>query len=188
MTRGYWVFAVGLTATLLVAFSYLVKRKSLYLVFQSLGMVFLMLSYGLTGEYFAMIGLGIGLARALTYFVFECRNQNASVFFPFLFSILSVAAYCIVNLGILKTAKIEDIVYLLGLVGYAFVFWIRDLKTVRYLATVPTALSILYGVLIRALPFVIASYSFELAATLVSIAKYDLFKKKTDRRVGGGIQ
>ena len=86
-------------------------------------------------------------------------------------------AYFIVNLWILKTAKPVDIMYLLGLVGYAFVFWIRDLKTVRFLATIPTALSVLYSVLIRAVPFIV-SYSFELGANLIAIAKYDLLQKK----------
>ena len=141
-------------------------------------MVFLILSYLLTGEYFAMIGLAIGLVRALTYFAFEIHDKRASIFFPFLFSGLSIMAYFTVNLWILKTAKPVDIIYLLGLVGYAFVFWIRDLKTVRFLATIPTALSVLYSVLIRAVPFVIVSYSFELGANLIAIAKYDLLQKK----------
>lgn len=178
MTREQWAFIVSLLAMLWIAASYFFKKKSLYLVFQGAGMVFLILSYLLTGEYFAMIGLGIGLARALTYFAFEIHNKRASIFFPFLFSGLSIAAYFIINLGILHTAKPVDIIYLIGLVGYAFIFWIRDLKTVRYLVTIPTALSILYNVLISAVPFVIISYSFELAANLIAIAKYDLFKKK----------
>ena len=178
MAKERWAFVVSLIAMLLIASSYFFKKKSLYLILQSAGMVFLMSSYLLTGEYFAMIGLAIGLARALTYFAFEIHDKKASIFFPFLFSGLSVAAYCIINLWILKTAKLVDIIYLAGLVGYAFIFWIRDLKTMRYLVTIPTALSILYNVLIRAVPFVIISYSFELAANLAAIAKYDLFKKK----------
>lgn len=178
MTREQWAFVVSLAAMLLIASSYFFKKKSLYLVLQSAGMVFLVLSYLLTGEYFAMIGLAIGLARALTYFAFEIHDKRASIFFPFLFSGLSIMAYFIVNLWILKTAKPVDIIYLLGLVGYAFVFWIRDLKTVRFLVTIPTALSLLHSVLIRAVPFVIVSYSFELGANLIAIAKYDLLQKK----------
>ena len=180
MTKEQWAVIVSLIAMLLIASSYFFKKKSYYLALQGAGMVFLMASYLCTGEYFAMIGLAIGLARALCYFAFEIHDKNASIFFPLLFSGLSIVAYFIINFWILKTTKPADIIYLLGLVGYAFIFWIRDLKTVRYLVTIPTTLSILYNVLIRAVPFVVISYSFELLANLVSIAKYDLFKKKSN--------
>ena len=172
-----WALFVSLIAMLLISSSYFYKKKSLYLLFQALGMVFLVLSYLLTGEYFAMIGLGIGLARALTFFAYEKADKEAPLVWVFAFSALTVFAYVVVNLCILQTVKPLDIIYLLGLIGYIVVFRIRNLNLVRYLALIPTALSLLYNVLIVAVPFVIVSYAFELAAALAAIVKYRFFTK-----------
>ena len=173
-----WAFVVSLVAMLLVSSSYFHKKKSLYLVFQAMGIVFLMASYLLTKEYFAMIGLGIGLARVLTYFFYENKDQDVSLFWPILFSVLSVLAYAIVNLCILKTVKAADVLYLVGLIAYAFVFRVRNLTVMRYLSLIPTGLSILYNVWIATVPFVIVSYLFEFTATVVAIIKYRYFTKE----------
>ncbi len=179
MSREDWAFVAGLIAMLLIASSYFVKKKSFYLLFQCSGIVFLALSYLLTKEYFVMIGLGIGLARSLIYFTFEIKDKNPSVFWPILFSVLSIAAYFIVNVWILQTPKFLDIIFLVGAIAYAFVFRIRNLSLMRYLVIIPTVLSVLYNVLIQAVPFIIVSYLFELAANLASIAKYEIFSKKS---------
>ena len=169
---------VGFVAMALIIASYFVKNKSGFLLFQSLGIVFLMVSYLLEGLYFAMIGLGIGLQRALVYFVYEKKDKQAPIAWAFVFAGLTLAVYFIVNIWVLRSARIEDIVYLVGLALYAFVFRIRDLEVMRYTATIPTALSILYTVLCRATPFVVLSYIFELSANIAAILKYHVFAKK----------
>ncbi len=173
-----WAFAVSFVAMLLIGGSYFHKKKSLYLAFQAMGIVFLMASYLLTKEYFAMVGLGIGLARVLTYFFYEKRDQDVSLFWPILFSVLSVLAYAIVNLCILQTVKAADVLYLVGLIAYAFVFRVRNLTVMRYLSLIPTCLSVIYNVWIAAVPFVIVSYAFEFTATVVAIVKYRYFTKE----------
>ncbi len=177
MTAETWSITVSFVAMLLIAMSYFFKNKSGFLLFQAMGMVFIMTSYLLDGEYFAMIGLGIGLARALVFFGYEKKDKKASVLWSVFFSVLTVAVYFIVNVGILKEAKWRDVVYLIGLVLYAFIFRIRDLELMRYTVTIPTALSILYNVLCRAAPFIIVSYVFELGANILSILKYHVFAK-----------
>lgn len=171
-------FIVSFIAMVLIAASYFFKKKEKYLLFQLLGIVFLMLSYFFTGEYFAMIGLGIAIMRTLVFFLYEKKEKIAPISLAFLFSALSVLAYFIVNFGILRTAKPADIIYLLALFGYAFVFRIRNIKTVRFAVLIPTTLSIVYNVAIEAVPFVIISYAFELGANIVSIFKYHVFHKK----------
>ena len=175
-----WAFVVSLIAMMLIISSYFYKKKSLYLLFQALGMVFVVLSYLLTGEYFAMIGLGIGLARALTFFAYEKADKEAPLIWVFVFSALTILAYVVVNWCILKTSKPLDILYLLGLIGYIVVFRIRNLNLVRYCTLIPTALSLLYNVLIVAVPFVIMLYAFEFAAALVASVKYRFFTKETE--------
>ena len=177
MDAETWSLIVSFFAMLLIAMSYFLKSKSGFLLFQAIGIVFLMTSYLLDGSYFAMIGLGIGLARSLTFYFFEQKDKTPSIFFPILFSALSVAAYIVTNLVILKDAKYYDIIYLIGLILYAFVFWIRNLEFMRYAVTIPTALSILYNVMSGAAAFVIVSYTFELGANLVAIFKYHILNK-----------
>lgn len=182
MTKEQWAFLVSLIAMLLISSSYFVKRKSQYLTLQGLGICFLILSYFFTGEYFAMVGLTIGLGRSLTYLLFEVKDKEVGVFWPILFSVLGIMAYFVINLLILKTAKPVDIIYLLSLTGYAFIFRIRNLDLLRYIVLIPTGLAILYTVLIHAVPFVIASYSFELSANLLAIARYDLYKRNKNEK------
>ncbi|MBR2646048.1 MAG: YgjV family protein [Clostridia bacterium] len=177
MTNHEWSLIVSFVAMVLIASSYFHKKKSLYLLFQSIGIVFLMASYLFDGSYFAMIGLVVGLTRVLVYYYYEKRDKTAPLFWPFIFTGLTIVVYLIVNVGILHSVKFEDIVYLTALAFYAFTFRIRDLETMRYMVTIPTALSVLYNVLIGATVFVIISYVFELGANIVSILKYHVFGK-----------
>lgn len=171
-------FIVSFIAMVLIAASYFFKEKEKYLLFQLIGIVFLMLSYFFTGAFFAMIGLGIAIMRTLVFFLYEKKGKTAPLWIAFLFCGLSALAYFIVNFGILQTAKPNDIIYLLALFGYAFVFRIRNIKIVRFTVLIPTVLSIVYNVAIGAVPFVIISYTFELGANIVSIFKYHVFNKK----------
>jgi hypothetical protein len=88
-------------------------------------------------------------------------------------------AYVVINVIILQTANSTAIIYLMGLVLYAFVYWMRDLEKMRYLATIPTTLSILYNVVSKAPVFTVISYTFELLANIAAIYKYNLKPKTT---------
>ncbi|MBO5754430.1 MAG: YgjV family protein, partial [Clostridia bacterium] len=52
-----------------VVTSYFMKKKEKYLLFQFLCIVFLIISYFFTEQFFAMVGLVIGLGRTLTFFL-----------------------------------------------------------------------------------------------------------------------
>ena len=173
-------------AMALIAASYFCPNKILYLFLQSLGMVFLMASYLFTGAFFALIGLGIGLCRGLTYFVYERQEKTAPVWTAWLFTIATLAAYAIVDLGIEQSARPVDIFYLLSLIGFAFVMRERDLKTVRFGSLMPVALGVLYTALSQAPVFSVLSYSFELGATVLSILRYYVFHKEKTADGGQG--
>lgn len=165
-------------AMALVATSYFVKKKKLYLIFQFLGIIFLILSQFFSFEYFAAVGLIIALFRTFTFYLYEKNEKLAPIYWPIIFTILSLVSYFIINLWILKTLKPLDILCLISLILYAFIFRIRDLKIVRFSMLAPTSLSIIYYFLISAPIFTVMSYSFELIADLVSIFKYHVLKPK----------
>ena len=171
---------VSFLALLLISSSYFVNKKN-YLFFQSLGMVCLAISYLLTGEYFAMVALCIGLMRALTFFAYEKAQKDAPLFLSFLFAGLTVLAYLIVNLGIQKTVKSEDLLYLVAKVFFAFTFRIRNLKTLRFLTLIPTSLAVIYSFLCNTTVFVILSTLFEFGAVIVAIFKYYVIGKKLEQ-------
>ena len=177
MTAHQWSLVASFIAMMLIASSYFWKKKSGFLLFQSLGIVFLMVSYCLDGLYFPVIGLIVGLARTLIYFAYEKRDKVAPIFWPFVFTGLSIAAYLVINVGILHTQQWYDIIYLIGLVLYAFVFRIRNVEVLRYTVTIPTAVSVLYNVVSGAAIFAVISYCFELGANILSILKYHVFAK-----------
>lgn len=171
----------GFIAMSFVVIAYFVKKKVLYLVYQSACIVFLILSYLFNAQYFAMIGMVIGLWRALTFFWLEHKERDASILWSYLFAGLTIASYFIVNFWILGDAKPLDILCLFASCAYAFIFRIRNLKVVRFTMLAPTVVSILYNILSGAALFVTISYSFELGANVVSIFKYHVIKPHKDR-------
>ncbi len=167
-------FIASFIAMAFVVSSYLMKKKTLYLACQSLCIVFLIVSYFFAVNFFGMIGLATGLARALTFFLYEKQDKNAPIAWSFFFSFLTIASYLIVNLWIMKDAKPVDILCVAALIMYAFIFRIRSLKIVRFTMLAPTVLSILYNVLINAAIFATLTYVFELTVNLVSITRFHI--------------
>ena len=179
MTREEWAFIISIVVMLVMCSSYFFKKKSLYLIVQGIGITLLMASYILWREYFAMVGLVIGLVRMLVYLLYEQKNKEAPIWWAIVFSVLGVACYLIINVWIQGTAKWVDIIYLVGLVAYAFIVRIRNLNLVRYLVLIPTGLSILYNALLGVgTLMVVISYSFEFCANIASIIKYHVWDKK----------
>ena len=176
---NYTLLQITGAATLgLMVLSYFFKSKSTYLFLQTMGLFSMFFSYLFSGEYFAMITLTVSLTRTLTFFAYEKKDKEAPIAFSFLFSALAIAAYLTVNLLILNTAKPLDVLYLTAVVMYAFIFRIRNIKTVRFTVLVPHALAVLYNLLLGNMLFVAASYFFELIADVYAIFKYN--KKGTD--------
>jgi hypothetical protein len=157
--------------------SYFVKKKN-FLLFQSLCIVFLIISYFFDLKFFAMVGLIVGLARSLTFYYYEKNDKEAPIFLAVIFSILTLASYFIINLWIFGDSKPVDIMYLVGLLCYIFIFRVRDIKKVRFLMLIPTVLSVLYNVLSTAPIFATLCYVFELSANVVSLIKYHVIKVK----------
>lgn len=170
----------GFVAMTFVAISYFVKNKSLYLTFQALCIVFLIVSYFFTTQFFAMVGLAIGLARTLIFYAFEKRDKVAPIWVAFVLSAATLTSYFIVNLGILKTAQPLDLLCVTALIMYAFIFRIRDLKIVRFTMLIPTILSILFNTLTGAAFFASVTYVIELTANVVSIYKYHIKNEKEE--------
>lgn len=175
MTNQDWALIASFIAMLFVVASYFVKKKTRYLLFQLLCIVFLIISYFFTKQFFAMIGLVVGLCRVIIFFLYENAKKKAPITWSFVISGMTLLSYFIVNFGILKTSQPLDVLCLSALIGYAFIFRIRDLKIVRYTMIIPTVLSILFNLLTHAAIFATLTYVFELAANCVSILKYHVF-------------
>lgn len=157
--------------------SYFVKKKN-FLLFQSLCIVFLIISYFFNLQFFAMAGLIVGLMRALTFYYYENKNVEAPIYWALIFCFLTLASYFVINFFILKDFKFIDLLYLIGLISYIFIFRIRDIKKVRFLMVIPTAISLIYNIWSGAAIFATLSYAFELSANLVSIIKFNVIKVK----------
>ena len=109
MTAHDWSLLASFVAMALIASSYFLKSKGGYLLFQSVGMIFLMISYCLDELYFPMIALAVGLARALIFFVYEKKDKEAPLVWPFVLAIVSVVAYFIINERFTQRRKENDL-------------------------------------------------------------------------------
>lgn len=173
-------YVVSFLAMAMVMSSYFFKKKSMYLMFQFLGIVFLIFSYFFTLEFVAMIGLIVGLFRTLIFYLYERKEKPAPIWLPFVLSGFTIIAFFIGNFLKGSSAVYYDIIYILALCLFAFIFRIRDLRLVRFLCLIPLVLSVLYNILISAPIFNTLSYSFELLANVASIiAYYVIYNKKT---------
>ncbi len=177
MTKEQWAFVISVLVMLVMCASYFFKKKKIYLAMQGVGITLLMVAYLLQGHYFAMVGLAIGLLRSIVYLLYEWKNKKTPLWWAIAFTVVGVMCYGVINLWILKDTNYFDVIYLLGLAAYAFVFRIRNLVLMRYLVILPIALSILYNALAEVGIFVVISYSFELCANIVAIIKYHYFDK-----------
>ena len=165
-----------------VSASYFMKKKEYYLLFQLLCILFLIISYFFNLQFFAMIVVGIGGIRTLVFFLIERKNKRASIWYSVLFAGLTLISYYVVNFKILNNANPLDVLYLVGLIAFAFIFRIRNLKIVRFSMLLPTALSVLFNVLTHAPFFTICSYGVELTTNVASIFKYHVFNKKEEKQ------
>lgn len=168
----------GLVAIIFVIASYLVTKKSRFLTCQTLAILFLSVSYLFVEQYFAMVGMAFSVVRTIVYFVLETNNKAPNFWLKTLFGLLSVFAYVVINLVILKNARYIDLLFLSANVMYSYLFGIRDLKLLRYLMLVPTAVTSIYNVIAPASLFVIISYIFEFFANVVGIIKARIEEKK----------
>ena len=171
----------GVITLFMMVTSYLVKSKTSYLLFQTIGIGCMFLSYLFGAEYFAMIALTVSFSRTLVFLIYEKKDKRAPISLSFLFAFLTVLAYIVVNIVILKTARPTDILYLMAQIMYAFVFRIRSIKLVRYTIILPHSLAILYNLLLDGMLFVTLSYSFELLANVYSIFKNKSINKETKK-------
>lgn len=158
-----------------VVCSYFVKKKEWFILFQALCITFLIFSYFFSLEFFAMVGLCIGLLRALVCFAYEKKDKLAPTWFSVLICALTVVAYFIVDLWVLGTARPVDILCLVASCFYAFIFRVRDMKKVRFLMLIPTSLSILFNTITRAPLGACLSYTFELTANVIAVFRYYVF-------------
>ncbi|MBQ3572463.1 MAG: YgjV family protein [Clostridia bacterium] len=171
MTNENIATLIGFIALVLVVISYFVHTKSKYLLFQALNMLALALSYLFSAEYFAMVGISVSMARTITFFLFSKKEKKASIAWSFLFAFLNLLAYFIINFVVLEKARAIDIMYVISLVAYSFIFRIKDMKLVRYLMVIPLILSIIFNALSNATIFAVLSYVIELVADIVAIIK-----------------
>ena len=164
-------------ATALVVCAYFTRKKERFLLFQSLCIVFLIVSYFFTVQFFAMVGLAVGLMRALVYFAYEKKSKPAPLYWPFLLSGLTLCSYFVINYAILENADPLDALCLAGLICYAFIFRIRNLSLVRFLMLIPTALSVMFNLLTDAAIGAMLTYLFEFCASVIAIFRYHVFGK-----------
>ncbi len=179
MSAKEWSLIFSFIAMLLIASAYFFKSKGMFLTMQGAGICGLMASYLCNGQYFAMLGLGIGLVRCIVFYLYEKKEREAPILWCYGLCAASFAVYGIVNLWMLQAFHPADIVYLVGLVLYMFIFRIRNIKTVRFTIFIPTGLSIVYNVWAASPIFAVISYCIEMLANIVSIFKYHVFRKET---------
>ena len=171
----------GLVAMSFVVISYFLPKKQQYLLFQSGALFCLSVSYLFIEEYFAVIAYIASFIRVAVYYVYERKAKSAPIFIKNLFAVIVIAMFLIVNVGILKNFKWIDVICVVSNVLYTYIFGIRNLKLMRFIILLPTSLALLYNILILATPFVIISYSFELATNVLAILKFDVFGKNKKR-------
>ena len=173
---------VSFLALCCVVISYFLKSKALYLAFQSVGIVFLVLTYFFSALFFPMISLFIGLFRVLIYFVYEQKQKTAPTWVALLLIFATLTAYVVVNVVVLKTARILDVLNVAAMVLYALIMRVRNLKFVRFAIIAPAFLSVLYNLLLGGQPFATALYLFEIAACVLAILRFYVLPKSNPKK------
>jgi hypothetical protein len=185
MYNYYLSLFAGLFAMISAISSYFFYSRLKFLIAQGIALIMLALSFLFIEQYFATASYMICVARVLVYFFYERKNQPVPFLVQSFFALLTVCAYFTINVTILKTFKPLDILLMVSGIMYTYVFGVRNLMLLRYLIILPTAMTIVYNVLVGATPFVIVSYSFEMLANLTAIVLYKLNQRKARRKSKG---
>ncbi len=168
----------GLVAMLFVFASYLVAKKSSFLISQTFAIILLSTSYLFVEQYFAMVGMAFATIRTIVYYVLEKKNKAPAFWLKSLFAFLAVLSYLVVNIIILQLTRYIDLLLLTANIMYAYLFGIRNLKLLRYLFLLPTAMVSIYNLIAPATLFVIISYIFEFTVNVIGIIKAYIIEKR----------
>lgn len=152
--------------------SYFVRKKNVFLIMQGGAILFLALSCLFKLHYLPVISYALALIRVVVYYIFEKANKNVSFWLKTFFALLNVGAYFAVNLASGVLFNPIDLLLICANIFYAYVFGIRNIKIMRFVFMIPTALCIAYYLLTYAAIFVIISYSFELVANCTAICYF----------------
>lgn len=154
---------------LFVSVSYFFKKKSTYLILQASSVVCMVLCYVFISNYIGVLSLCLGLVRVSIYYILEQKNKKAPVWVVMVFCGLTVLNYFLINALVQNGTTAYDWILVASMCLYAIVFSIRNLNVLRYLVTIPLALSTIYNWLIDAPIFSTLSYLLELVVAIVSI-------------------
>lgn len=162
----------GFFAISFITISYFTYQKSFYFFYQSICIVFLSLSYFFSGNYFAMAGLALALVRTVVFYFYEKLKKVVPIYFCLTFSLLTCACYFLINIKLLKTAKLLDLLFLIALILIIFIYRCKKTERLRLLLIIPTTLNVLYNIFDGSPLFSTLTYLFEFFANLLAILNY----------------
>lgn len=165
----------GFMAVSFITISYFTNQKSTYLLYQSISIIFLSLSYYFSLNYFAMVGLILALFRTITFYFYEKLNKVVPIFVCIIFSILTLCCYFVINFKILKTANVKDVIFLIALILIIFIYRLKNESKIRLLLIISTSLNVIYNFVSVSPLFSTLTYVFEFFANLIAIFIYQVF-------------
>ncbi|MGN1201572.1 MAG: YgjV family protein [Candidatus Caccovivens sp.] len=135
---------LGLTATLTLCLSYVVKSKKLFLVLGLCGEIV----YGLTFIFVGSWGAGIisllSCLQFVAFYLYEKKNKKAPIWIGLLFVVLFVIA------GSVTFETIWDIIPIATYSWFTVTLYLRSTKSIRLFNILPDLSLVLYDVMVKA--------------------------------------
>ena len=164
---------LGGIALILVCVGYFLKKKSHFLIIQTVANFFYAGAFFVVGAYVGAGLVVVSIFRCVYLYIAEKYSFKYTVHF------LPIFIVCYIIITIIFWDSPWDFVPLITSTLFTVGFTIKNLQTMRYVLTIPNALLVLYNILKTTYTSALLDF-IELIVIIVVIIRYNINKKRSE--------
>lgn len=161
----------GIIALILICISYFCKRKSVFLILQTIADLFYGGAYLLLNHYVAGLITMVSTIRCIYLYIAENKQFKYTEHFLSVF----ILSYIIIGVGCFESYL--DIIPIITATIYTIAFVIKNMQTVRYVCIVPNVMLLAYSTICTTYTNAMLDF-LEIIVLIASIIKYGKRKYK----------
>ena len=153
---------LGFFSTLCLVFSFFQTKRTQFFILQTMGNIFIVLSYFALGRFVVSIGCVIATIRTAIFATFAKKDKDVPLFVVIAVIVVNVFACAFTITHWL------DITFVIGLIIYTLGCTIKNIQTMRAILIFPTILYTVYALVFRNYTTLLSTI-FEFGALIISI-------------------
>ncbi len=166
-------------SSIVILGAYLVKKKTLYIIFQVLGNAVLIVNYLYLGSLSSILVVAVATVRFIVFYLLVKKYDDIHWGMIFFFSLLAGV------LGAITAENAIDYIFVVAVMLYTVCYKVKSLMMMKIVLLVPLVMMLTYSILMQAYSGMI-THGVEIALILAQTAWYLISKNKEGRLSGKG--